>query len=375
VAASVWEAFTWLKKVAQNSGMTDTKMYTVRLLDGTTVGPVDLQAVKKLLLSGQIAEEDRMLLVSDIFSSLSETPEILEQLAQPLGDAGEDVAPATFNSLDILQGIPPALVFVASEEKSASYHGQLENVSVARLLYFFHSRKATGRLQLLATEDEQRDVFFVNGAIQQIVVPSKFDDLYNRLLSSQLCRPEQLQQAAEACQRKGGHISDHLVAMQLMNPHDLLRVLYEQFCERLLDCFSLCEGPYLFYQNEAPGSSAVPHSIDLFPMIQKGIESHYEFSRLQWMLEPYYNKTVKKTDNPHIRFDELRLSPRQTRLVHMLDQPETLWSLVERAQSLGIADELAAHQFVYFLAQLELILFDNHTMGTRLQEHTNLLNK
>lgn len=355
--------------------MTDSKQYTLHLVDGTLVGPVDIRTVKRLLLDGIVSEEDRSRLLSEIFASISEAPQLLEDLARQ--DTSEllhaaEPSSSAFNSLDILQGIPPAAVYV-SEEASAAYRGQLEDVFFPRLLYFFHTRQMTGKLQLIGPGDYKVNIFFSKGAITQIESPLAQDDLYARLLSSELCSHRQLQEAAARADKKGGELCDHLVALGYIDPHGLLNLLHQQFTEQLQACFRMWEGPYFFFSDERPENNSIPHSVETYSVIQSGINEAYDFSRLQWILEPFYKSSVKKTENSHIQIEELRLSPRQTRLLHMIESSRSLWELFELAIQRSVMDELSAHRFIFFLAQLEVVLFDNHTLGPRMQDKMNLL--
>ena len=174
---------------------------------------------------------------------------------------------------------------------------------------------------------------------------------------------------------KGGLLSDHLVALGALDPHDLFGILQKKFSQELLNCFQFFDGRFFFYQRQTSTEPALPLEFDLLELIKEGIYKYYLASTLEWIFEPYYNRPITKATNPKIRAETLQFSPQEARIYSRIGLVEDLWSLVDELRLIGVAEIFESQRFLFYLSQIDVLLFDGRFLGAEFQEDDRLLHE
>ncbi len=360
--------------------MTKSRQYAVRLKDGTIMGPLTIHKVQELLSAGHINHDDRIAIIGQTFFPIHQHPLLkkIKPIHKPIPPQQESTFSST--SSDIFEGLAPVKIFYptpneqSNDHKIARYAGNLQIIPFVRLFFFFHVQRDTGRLLLINEEKQTREIFWEKGIIKRIEVTSEQKTLEQRLLNKGLCSLNQLTEGLERLALKGGNLGDHLVALNYIQPYTLFEILQEQFDERILESFAWFKGRYFFFNNEkSKKKNDIPFRFDSFNLLKQGIYRYYSLKRLEWILEPHYNRVVTRPKNPDIDPNTLNFSPQEARIYNLMNKPMTLWRIIEKARKTNVAELVKIYQFLYFLGQMELILFDNKYLGPSLECEVPLL--
>lgn len=360
--------------------MSDARqLYALRDLNGDLVGPLTLQKVQELVRSRRVSDSASLAVVGKPFRPLVDYPELKDVLFEVRSSA----------SFDVAEGLPPEVLLedlqpmrvIFPENRAApamqapTFAGQLEDVPVPRLLFGLHAHQSSGRLLLTAEDQSQRQLFFVRGVPQMLPSLSDPEDLVQRLVERRIAPAQQLRELAQRATRPGTSFLGHqLVAMGIVDPYTLCEVYIEQLSGFVIDSFFFRRGRFLFFASEKPQEAPIPLQVQLLSLIKAGVFHAYLSKRLQWYLEPYYHCQVSIAENESVSLDDLKMTPQEARLYNQAKRGRsTLWELIragERAGGIGFED---IQRFLFFLAELEVLLLNGQVLGDRLQDERLLL--
>ena len=364
--------------------MSNEDRFTIRQRDGTLLGPVSFETVRYLVKAGKLAHDETIAVVGGSFHPVSTYPELAKILSaqsfagegqQEGGSEGEE---EVLGESELLADLRPATVVAAEElgggRRPPSYSGDLANVAVARLVYFFSCAKEVGRLEL-RRGPETCNIYFSDEGPQLDHGPEDDTELVEALLAQQLCTREQLEEAREASDKDGARLGDSLVASGVVPPFSVFEVLQQLFTNRLIDTFGWRAGQYRFYTGEVLEGTPIPFRTDVFDLIKQGIRTWFDLSGLRRVLEPHYESPLTKVTNRRVSLDQLKFSPREARIYNYIGRTRSLRELIQEMTSASVVDELELHQAVYFLGQIEMVLFADTYLGRRVQDEIRLLDQ
>ena len=343
------------------------------------LGPFSQESIRQLISKGIIVEGDFLAVIGQTFRPLATYVEFQKVTHfRPYETQDAPRFQATRSASDSLEAVPQKAFFYRQAQSSkppevANYVGQLERVSFSRLLYFFHTRRQTGRLLIQNPQNISREIYFVDGQPESIQTPSEGDALSRHLIATRVCSPHDLEQARLMCEHNGGSLGDVLVARGVLHPYQLFEILQTLFFRCMNDSFSWEEGRYLFFSGQTSGRNHAPLNVDCLDLIKRGIYASYKLWRLKWHLEPYYNYPITPVSNPNVDINALRFSPREARIFHLLRQRLTLWEVIQEVEQARVADTLEIHCFLLFLGHIELCLFNHQVLGGRVQDEIRML--
>lgn len=302
--------------------------------------------------SSSVSDED----VVDTSLSLRPPP-LTESVEQELGD---QISPFSQNShvpLTAGASSTDGLVqetFRELKEQYASYEGELENVSFARILGRLHLAKETGRLHVAHGETE-KSIFFHRGEPIFVVSNRKEELLGNFLLQRKLISREELQVALERLSEWGGRLGDALVAIGAIPAHSIFEHLSAQMREKLLEVFDWEVGRYSYYENQEPDTKGYPLGLDTYQVIVEGLRERVPLERIK---RAYRNRSlvgVYRNAPPPFSVDRLGLRARELRVLHQLQSGETLQTLLGKYAA---EQHELVRRTVYLLHQVEVISFE-----------------
>jgi tetratricopeptide (TPR) repeat protein len=121
--------------------------------------------------------------------------------------------------------------------------------------------------------------------------------------------------------------------LELIAARDLVQALREQLRTRLLECFGWSSGTFTLEPGEAPPESVAPLRIDVYPLLQEGIETHWPPERILMELEPSMTRFVSGTPRLLQIRTRLLLDEGVEAFLGELDGDKNLWQALQNAKT------------------------------------------
>ncbi len=214
-------------------------------------------------------------------------------------------------------------------EKKFRVEGSLADIPLPQLLHNLYTLKTTGLLHL-ERSDLKKVVYIKDG--YPIFVRS---NLLSECLGPLLVREGLITQAQSDDSLAQGKTSDRrqgtvLIEMGLLSPPQLHELLSRQVNDKLLEGFAWADGNYRFVQVRNFKEGVTVINLSPAEMILQGIRRHFADSQVAAILKPHRQRYLLQTENPHYRFQDLRLSRRETEFLALCRGHQTLENLLGR---------------------------------------------
>lgn len=210
--------------------------------------------------------------------------------------------------------------------------GNLGETPLPRLLLDLHRARFAGTLSLA------RDRAVKNFAFQEGVPIFAESNLASETLGVQLLdRGEITREDHEAIsahmRQKQCREGTAMLELGMLEPKALFSALKDQVRRRVLDCFSWPQGEFTIEASEAPPENAQPFRADIIPLIQEGIEVHWNPDRILSDLTPNMEKCVKRTRRLSRLQDRILSDDAVIEFIDALDGTRTLWRALQLAKT------------------------------------------
>ncbi len=270
-----------------------------------------------------------------------------------VGDASSPVAqsaPSAVNETGSLVGD----TIQELKEQYASYQGDLQEVSFARILARLHLAGETGRLHV-HNGDVEKSIYFREG--EPIFVDSNLKEelLGNYLRSRDLITKAQLKEALQRLSEWGGRLGDALVAIGAIPAHDIFDHLSAQMEEKLLEIFGWEDGEYGYFEGQEPETQGYPLGLNTYQTIVEGCRTRISIDRIR---AEYANRSfvsIYNNDPPPFDPDRLGLRGRELRVLNELNSGETIEQLRGKFEP---EQHEQVYRTLYLLHQVELLSFE-----------------
>jgi tetratricopeptide (TPR) repeat protein len=210
--------------------------------------------------------------------------------------------------------------------------GRLEEQPLPWLLLELHLSRWSGALLLSRDRVGKRFLF------QEGIPVFAESNLASESLGIQLIDAGKLSRAdhnkvTSHIERTGCKEGTALLELGLMKPRELFDALKDQVRIRLVECFGWPAGEYHLDPDSQPADGAQPFRVDVHPLLQEGLETHWSQDRVLQELGPSmerfpvrgprYDKVVKR----------LRLDTASDEMLAAVDGTRTLWKVVQLART------------------------------------------
>lgn len=175
----------------------------------------------------------------------------------------------------------------------------------------------------------QKEIFFIEGRPRFIYSNLKSELLGEYLVRGRTTGREALEKALAISGKGAVRLGDALVAQGMVGAHELAQVLEVQFRERFLQIFQWTGGWYGFYENAVMPAGPVPMDLPPLEMITEAVRRSFDLSLLRSYLRDSESRRLSQNDGARIAVQDLKLQPREMRVVHLLDKHATLESLLQ----------------------------------------------
>jgi serine/threonine-protein kinase len=120
-----------------------------------------------------------------------------------------------------------------------------------------------------------------------------------------------------------GKLGDTLVALGLLRPLDVFRLLSQQVRDRVIDVFCWTEGTFAFFRGATNPSDGFPLGLDTFEILGAGVVE-LPSELLDQKFEPLVDYTPVPTNHVRVQPEAFRIGPTPREVLQMLDGTRTL---------------------------------------------------
>jgi len=301
--------------------------YALVLLDVVLPGLSGLETCRRL----QQAEKTRHLPVI-LMSAIHRNPEQIEQARKEYGACDYLLKPFSLDRLyqrigELIEGPLPMRREACGEQPRLQ--GNLAETSFPQLLHNLYALQATGLLQL-SLEERKKVVYIIDGypiCVRSNLVRECFG---NMLAAKGIIDERECERSLQAVRETGKLQGTILIDMGLIDPQQLHDLLKMQASEKLLEIFGWTEGDFHFNPTAEFKQNVTRIQMSPANLIYQGIRSNYSEDRLNAILQPHLRRYPALSQNPHFRFQDIELNPRQAQLVAECHGAYTLSTLLER---------------------------------------------
>ena len=208
--------------------------------------------------------------------------------------------------------------------------GRLEEISLPRLLIDLHRAKFNGRVELGRQRVEHTFLFASGDAIGCESSANK-KGLCDQLVAAGTIALLDRDRAISLVESKGCQEASALLELGLLDPRGLVLALRDQLRNRLIDCIGWPKGAFSLDAGAPPSEATNPFRIDVYTVLQAGIEAHWRADQVLLDLEPKIARIASRNDRFSSIFERLEPDDALAAFVEALDGKQAFWTALKLA--------------------------------------------
>ncbi len=208
--------------------------------------------------------------------------------------------------------------------------GRLEEISLPRLLVDLYRAQFDGRVEL-GRQRVEHTFLFAAGVAVGCDSPSHKNGLCDQLLAAGTIRQADRDRAVSLIESKGCKEAAALLELGLLDPRGLMIALRDQIRIRLLECMGWPKGAFTRDAGAAPKEAANPFRIDVYAVVQAGIEAQWRADQVLLDLEPKIARFASKSDRFLSILERLEPDDAFAAFVEALDGEHSFWEALKLA--------------------------------------------
>jgi serine/threonine-protein kinase len=205
------------------------------------------------------------------------------------------------------------------------------DVSVITPMRLFSDLALAGETGLLHFElrEVQKEIFLVGGAPESVSSSDRAERFGEYLVGRGILGPGDLDLALSMLPHYNGKLGDTLVALGLLRPLDVFRLLSQQVRDRVIDVFNWTEGTFAFYRGVTNRQENFPLGLDTFEILGAGVVG-LAAELLEQRFAPLYDYRPTATRRARLQPEAFRIGPTPREVLEMLDGTRTLREWVDQ---------------------------------------------
>ncbi len=283
----------------------------LRGIDGRALGPLGADAVGVLFGMRVIDERTPVSEDGASFAPIAERPRLLEQLA-----AARDA---------IVAGRLPPLGD-PDADLEAALAGSLDDRPLVEILFEAARRRARGRLRVM-TPRGTVGLGYADGKIVEVEVAIADLELPRHLLDTGAIDVEALARAEAALDASGGDLGAALIAAGAIAPHVYVE-RYAAWARAVLGALVAETAGATFFAREDVRPQGVPLGLDRYGAIVDALRSLGGRVLLERVAAGARTRTVIPRTQDGVTLEELKLPPKDLRVLRAIDGAKTLEALI-----------------------------------------------
>lgn len=235
--------------------------------------------------------------------------------------------------------------------------GTLTQWQFVRLVYEMYAERATGCLEL-RRGDAVKSIYFRRGRAQYIASNQHSELLGPFMVAHGFISQADVDMAMGRARSTGGRLGDLLIGLNLIKPFQLYQVLERQLRAKFIATFAWDSGTFATFLGAEPPADIVPLDIDPISVLADGVREHVPLSALEPMLIDKLDRPFTRARNPLISLSALRLQPRESKAVALLQASNTPRMAYDECVN-NRQQRLALLHVLFLMLQTDLLAFED----------------
>jgi hypothetical protein len=231
------------------------------------------------------------------------------------------------------------------------------DISVITPMRFFCDLALAGETGLLRFEvpGAIKEIFLVRGSPESVNSSLPSERFGEYLVAKGVLTTGDLDLALSMLPHYNGKLGDTLVALGLLRPLDVFRLLSQQVRDRVIDVFAWTEGTFAFYRGVTNPNDSFPLGLDTFEILGAGVVN-LPLPFLEQRFSSSLDYRPIATGQARVQADAFRIGPTPREVRDMLDGQRTLRAWLE--QFTDADEQLTFLRSLYLLVETDLVQFD-----------------
>jgi Flp pilus assembly protein TadD len=209
-------------------------------------------------------------------------------------------------------------------------NGRLEEISLPRLLVDLYRAQFDGRVEL-GRQRVEYTLLLASGAAVGCESSAEKNGLCDQLVAAGTIAQEDCDRAISLVESKGCKEASALLELELIDPRGLVIALRDQVRIRILECISWPKGAFTLDAGSPPPEATNPFRIDVYEVLQAGIEAHWRADQVFLDLEPKIARFASTNDRFSSILERLESDDALAAFVQALDGPRAFWDVLQLA--------------------------------------------
>jgi serine/threonine-protein kinase len=231
------------------------------------------------------------------------------------------------------------------------------DISVITPMRLFCDLAVAGETGLLRFEvpGTVKEIFLVQGAPESVNSSLPTERFGEYLVAKEVLSRGDLDMALNMLPHYNGKLGDTLVALGLLRPLDVFRLLSQQVRDRVIEVFCWTEGTFAFFRGVTNPSDSFPLGLDTFEILGAGVVA-LPGDLLQQRFEPLVDYTPIATQNVRVEPEAFRIGPTPREVLELLDGQRTLRTWMDHFSD--AEERLTFLRSLYLLVETDLAQLD-----------------
>jgi serine/threonine-protein kinase len=199
------------------------------------------------------------------------------------------------------------------------------DISIITPMRLFCDLALAGETGLLHFElgDTVKEIFLVGGAPESVSSSNANERFGEYLLGKHVLGSADLELALSMLPHYNGKLGDTLVALGLLRPLDVFRLLSEQVRDRVIDVFAWSEGTFAYYRGVTNRQENFPLGLDTFEILGASVVN-LPYDLLVQKFDPMLDYRPVATGRGRVEPEAFRIGPTPREVLDLLDGERTL---------------------------------------------------
>jgi eukaryotic-like serine/threonine-protein kinase len=199
------------------------------------------------------------------------------------------------------------------------------DVSIITPMRLFCDLALAGETGLLHFElgETQKEIFLVSGAPESVSSSNANERFGEYLVGKGVLGSADLELALSMLPHYNGKLGDTLVALGLLRPLDVFRLLSEQVRDRVIDVFAWTEGTFAYYRGVTNRQENFPLGLDTFEILGASVVN-LAYELVVQRFDPMLDYRPVATRRGRVQPEAFRIGPTPREVLNLLDGDRTL---------------------------------------------------
>src|SRR6185503_14804117 len=231
------------------------------------------------------------------------------------------------------------------------------DISIITPMRLFCDLALAGETGLLHFElgDTIKEIFLVGGSPESVSSSNANERFGEYLVGKQVLGQPDLELALSMLPHYNGKLGDTLVALGLLRPLDVFRLLSEQVRDRVIEVFCWTEGTFAFFRGATNPQDGFPLGLDTFEILGAGVVV-LPRELLDQKFEPLVDYTPIATNHVRVQPEAFRIGPTPRDVLELLDGQRTLRAWLDTFND--PEERLTFLRSLYLLVETDLAQLD-----------------